>query len=123
MVSPRDHAVRTAIRVRPHRGYGWIRKEGKRELLDAGAHRRNSSIFPVFLDQFAAAYPDSFNLLVLDQSGAHTAKQLIVPSNVRLVFLPPYSPELNPIERVWRAERPISVAAVPRHRDTAGVCA
>jgi hypothetical protein len=63
----------------------------------------NSSIFQVFLDQFAAAYPDSFNLLVLDQSGAHTAKRLTVPSNVRLVFLPPYSPELNPIERVWRA--------------------
>jgi transposase len=63
----------------------------------------NSSLFQVFLDQFAAAYPDSLNLLVLDQSGAHTAKRLIVPSNVRLVFLPPYSPELNPIERVWRA--------------------
>lgn len=63
----------------------------------------NSSIFQVFLDQFAQAYPDSLNLLVLDQSGAHTAKRLIIPANVRLVFLPPYSPELNPIERVWRA--------------------
>jgi len=62
-----------------------------------------SSIFQVFLDQFAAAYPDSFTLLVLDQRGAHTAKRLVVPSKVRLVFLPPYSPELNPIERVWRA--------------------
>ena len=63
----------------------------------------NSSIFQVFLDQFAVAYPDSLNLLVLDQSGAHTAKRLIIPANVRLVFLPPYSPERNPIERVWRA--------------------
>ncbi len=62
----------------------------------------NSRIFQIFLDQFARAYPDSLNLLVLDQSGAHTAKRLTIPANVRLVFLPPYSPELNPIERVWR---------------------
>ncbi len=58
--------------------------------------------FQVFLDEFARAYPDSLNVLVLDKSGAHTAKQLIIPENVRFVWLPPYSPELNPIERVWR---------------------
>jgi transposase len=58
--------------------------------------------FQVFLDEFARAFPDSLNLLVLDKSGGHTAKQLHVPANVRLVWLPPYSPELNPIERVWR---------------------
>ncbi len=62
----------------------------------------NSTIFQVFLNQFAQAYPDSLNLLVLDQRGAHSTKRLIIPANVRLVFLPPYSPELNPIERVWR---------------------
>ena len=82
----------------------------------------NSSIFQVFLDQFAQAYPDSLNLLVLDQSGAHTAKRLIIPANVRLVFLPPYSPELNPIERVWRALKDqIGVAAVSKPRNPAGV--
>lgn len=58
--------------------------------------------FQVFLDEFAQAFPDSLNLLVLDKSGGHTAKRLRIPENVRLVFLPPYSPELNPIERVWR---------------------
>jgi transposase len=40
--------------------------------------------------------------MLLDNSGAHTAQRLILPANVRLVFLPPYCPELNPIERVWR---------------------
>ena len=35
-------------------------------------------------------------------SGAHTAQRLTLPTNVRLVFLPPYCPELTPIERVWR---------------------
>ena len=58
--------------------------------------------FQAFLDQFARAFPDSLNLLVLDTSGGHSAKQLDIPENVCLVWLPPYSPELNPIERVWR---------------------
>jgi transposase len=41
-------------------------------------------------------------VLVLDKRGAHTAKQLIIPEHVRFVWLPPYSPECTPIERVWR---------------------
>jgi transposase len=39
---------------------------------------------------------------VLDKRGGHTAKHLCIPENVRLVWLPPYSRELNPIERVGR---------------------
>lgn len=62
----------------------------------------NAEGFQIFLDAFAAAFPDSLNLLVLDNSGAHTAQRLALPANVRLVCLPPYCPELNPIERVWR---------------------
>jgi transposase len=62
----------------------------------------NAEGFQIFVDTFAAAFPDSLNLLLLDNSGAHTAQHLLLPANVRLVFLPPYCPELNPIERVWR---------------------
>lgn len=63
----------------------------------------NAEMFQLFIDAFAQAFPDSLNLLLLDNSGAHTAQRLTLPTNVRLVFLPPYCPELNPIERVWRA--------------------
>jgi transposase len=62
----------------------------------------NAEMFQLFVDAFAQAFPDSLNLLLLDNSGAHTAHQLTIPENVRLVYLPPYCPELNPIERVWR---------------------
>ena len=62
----------------------------------------NAEGFQLFLNAFAEAFPDSLNLLLLDNSGAHTAQRLTLPTNVRLVFLPPYCPELNPIERVWR---------------------
>jgi hypothetical protein len=56
----------------------------------------------LFVNTFAQAFPDSLNILLLDNRGAHTSSQLTHPENVRLLFLPPYGPELNPIERVWR---------------------
>ena len=62
----------------------------------------NAENFQIFVDLFAQAFPDSLNLLLLDHSGAHTAQQLTIPEHVGLVFVPPYCPELNPIERVWR---------------------
>jgi transposase len=40
-------------------------------------------------------------ILVLDGAGWHVAKALEVPSNMTLLHLPPYSPELNPVERLW----------------------
>ena len=45
--------------------------------------------------------PHRHVILVLDQAGWHVAKALQVPNNLTLLPLPPYSPELNPIERVW----------------------
>jgi transposase len=40
-------------------------------------------------------------VLVLDGAGFHVAKDLKIPRNITLLRLPPYSPELNPIENVW----------------------
>jgi len=52
-----------------------------------------------FISQEAG--PDTHVVLVLDQAGWHMAKALKVPDNITLHHLPPYSPELNPVERVW----------------------
>lgn len=54
-----------------------------------------------FLDEFSKAYPDSLNILQVDNGRFHTGQDLIVPENVILLFQPPFSPELNPIERLW----------------------
>ena len=55
-----------------------------------------------FLDRFAAQLaPDEHAVLALDQAGWHKARALRAPDNVTLVSLPPYAPELNPVERVW----------------------
>jgi transposase len=45
--------------------------------------------------------PDRRAVLVVDQAGWHAAKDLAVPEGVHLAFLPPYSPELQPAERLW----------------------
>ncbi|MDQ4136923.1 MAG: transposase [Pseudomonadota bacterium] len=51
---------------------------------------------------FAQTLPeDTHAILALDQAGWHRAKALQVPASITLVPLPPYSPELNPVERVW----------------------
>jgi transposase len=58
--------------------------------------------FQLFLDRFAAARPQTLNILLVDNSRTHTAADLRIPANIKLLFQPPYAPELNPAERVWR---------------------
>lgn len=41
-------------------------------------------------------------ILIMDCAGWHKAKDLVVPDNIQIVYLPPYSPELNPSERLWQ---------------------
>jgi transposase len=55
-----------------------------------------------FLDAFARTIADDEHVaLVLDGAGWHSGKALRMPANITPVPLPPYSPELNPVERVW----------------------
>lgn len=61
----------------------------------------NATYFQRFLDDFA--HPHPLNVLLVDNSRAHTAAALRIPPNITLLFPPPYAPALNPAERVWRA--------------------
>lgn len=45
--------------------------------------------------------PNAHAALILDGAGYHVAADLVVPDNITLVPLPPYAPELNPVENVW----------------------
>ena len=46
--------------------------------------------------------PGAHAVLILDGAGWHGAKALVLPDNLSLLTLPPYSPELNPVENVWQ---------------------
>ena len=62
----------------------------------------DGTCFQIFLDEFAQAYPDSLNLMMMDRATFHRKNSLIFPQNVIPVFHPAASPELNPIERLWQ---------------------
>jgi len=58
--------------------------------------------FQIYLDEFSKHRPDELKVIALDNGAFHKAKALVIPSNIILIFIPPYSPELNPAERMWQ---------------------
>jgi DDE superfamily endonuclease len=68
----------------------------------------NTALFAAVLARFAAAVgagPDKRVIPVRDGAGGHGGGRLTPPEGVRLAFLPPYSPELQPAERLWPLTR------------------
>ena len=105
------------------RGYGWFAR-GTRPTVDTKIGYKNfylygavdssngnhfSLIMPwvntecmnIYLQQLSKEYSADQIGLIMDGAGWHKAKDLVVPENIKIVYLPPYSPELNPVERLW----------------------
>ena len=63
----------------------------------------NGENMQIFLDEFSKTIPKNKHIImILDGSGAHSKGVLNVPENISFIYLPPYSPKLNPIERLWK---------------------
>ena len=58
-----------------------------------------------FLKGLSAQYPDDEILLICDGAAWHKSRTLIVPHNIHLFHIPPCTPEMNPIEQIWREIR------------------
>lgn len=54
-----------------------------------------------FLEEISSRYPNDYILMVVDGAPCHRAGILKVPDNIKLLRLPPYSPQLNPVENLW----------------------
>ncbi len=68
------------------------------------ANSVNVALFQSVLDAFAksvGAGDHKIVIVVLDNAGWHVSKKVKLPTGIRLCFLPPYSPELQPAERLW----------------------
>jgi len=61
----------------------------------------NSYCMQVFLDEVASRHPEDRIIMILDGAGWHTAGSLTIPVNMKLFPLPPYAPELDPMEHLW----------------------
>jgi putative transposase len=58
-----------------------------------------------FLSELSQQYKDDIILLVCDNAGWHKSKELIVHGNIVITHIPPYTPEMNPIEQIWKEIR------------------
>jgi transposase len=61
----------------------------------------NTACFQAFLQVLARRFAREDILLVLDGAPNHRCGGLVIPHNIRLLYLPPYSPQLNPKENLW----------------------
>ncbi|MCF6180597.1 IS630 family transposase [Lutibacter sp.] len=62
----------------------------------------NTIIFEAYLKEFSQYKPNEYKIVVIDNAGFHSTKNIEVPENIFLLRIPPYAPELNPCEQVWQ---------------------
>jgi putative transposase len=55
----------------------------------------------IFLQELSQHYPQDYIVLVADGAAWHKSKGLKKPANIEIISLPPYTPEMNPIEQIW----------------------
>lgn len=83
--------------------------------LSTGVSKRDFETILALFARESGAGQDRIIVLVLDNAGWHTEADLAIPDGIRLVYLPPYTPELQPAETLWvHVDEPI----VNRHFDT-----
>ena len=67
--------------------------------------KNNGDTFQVFLKSLSKKFPDYYIILCCDNASWHKNKILKIPRNIKLFFLPPRTPEMNPIEQIWKEIR------------------
>ena len=65
----------------------------------------NTKCMNTFLEQLSKQYPKDEIVLVCDGASWHKSNEMIIPENITLVYLPPATPEMNPIEQIWKEIR------------------
>ena len=61
----------------------------------------NTQVMSIFLEEVSSGHPSDFIIMFMDRAGWHRSHNLTVPENTVLQWLPPYSPECNPVEHIW----------------------
>ena len=59
----------------------------------------------LFLKELSNTFPRDKIILVCDGAAWHKSGSLKIPENIELIFIPPYTPEMNPIEQIWKQIR------------------
>ena len=62
----------------------------------------NTKMMNLYLKELSRYFEGEKIILIMDNAGWHKSKRLKIPSNIEIEYLPAYSPELNPVERLWK---------------------
>lgn len=65
----------------------------------------NTACMNVFLQELSNRFAEDTIFLVCDGASWHRSNSLVIPDNIRLLFLPPATPEMNPVEQIWKEIR------------------
>ena len=61
----------------------------------------------IFLKELSENFSDNSLVPVCDGAAWHKSNMLEIPKNIEIIFIPPYTPEMNPIEQIWKEIRKI----------------
>lgn len=61
----------------------------------------STNVFEAYLEAMSKHRPKEIKIIVIDNAGFHSTKNIEIPKNIHLIRIPPYSPELNPCEQIW----------------------
>ncbi len=65
----------------------------------------NTDCMNIFMNELSKRFSNDEILMVCDGAAWHKSKAMVVPNNIKLLNIPPYTPEMNPIEQIWRELR------------------
>ena len=71
------------------------------EMISLILPEASTAMMTLFLEHVSQTFSKHFIVMQVDGAGWHHAHELVIPSNMRLIAQPPYSPEVNPVEHVW----------------------
>jgi transposase len=106
----RPHRCWAPAGIRPHAPAQLIRElvyvfaavaPATGELISLILPESNTAMMNLFLEHVSQTLSKYFIVMQVDQAAWHSSSELVIPSNIRLIEQPPYSPEVNPAEHLW----------------------
>ena len=73
---------------------------GDAHYMISGGVSKNA--FSAYINDLATYKPRELKILIIDNATFHSTKDIQIPENIMLLPIPPYSPELNPAEKMWQ---------------------
>ncbi len=61
-----------------------------------------SKVFEIYLRELSNHRPNQYKIVIIDNARFHTTKNIQIPKNIKLINIPPYTPELNACEQIWK---------------------